>query len=793
MEIKPVAYTTEQVKAAYALNLCTVSVSQIIEYNDEYILDQEYNAILNNLNLEQMPKDEALLSILTELLNTITFFRIQELKKEQIEKEYQKRMKDAIWSAIPNIGMIVAGGTPAAMIASLAIQVGTGYMNYRKTKASIGTDKDKQNLELELTAIDQFNALRRELFTTAWRLSERYNFPDELRLTENQIRQFNQILMDPDDLRKYERLEAIQDKFIAYLPFWYHFGHTAACIASSQGSDLKWFYIERAAQHFEQFYHLYNTNQLNLLREDHLLATYALEYADILMIVENINIGRDQKRKISDLLGMAHEHSGNSNDLLQLCAIGYLKINEYDKASRLFRILVNEEYNTQTNARILSRLYAVKSLQEPNNTEVEYHYKVLQTRINPAYLFPFPAISDVNNDSELQQLYLQRIKRITRSEYQLAFSEFIYQYMVRITRLLFPESIFGVHDDTYFNDSPECRVLRRNDFMTVLNGPKQDLFLTTLINTSLRSRYIDILNDMLLTLEKLTVFREHPQKRRMIARIRFRIVSDVRDSMNLAGQRLKDRKFNMEDYDRISDSKIFSAATDEFFDMLRNGMVEAIKQAKNLDEINRLESDYIDFCTAAQIEVSPYPVKTGLVSHATHDDYIDYSVMGESILDEEIWNTIFGEMLDVVNRYSSELLVEDGDTRLLRTGTDSFDRYFKNSSLSQECGALVMNTVAIIDDTSKTDKDLLLTTEGIRVIEKNTLHKRIYFYDDVTIRTHGNRTELLLDPSFPSRYAYTNSCLDLEHLYSLIKELSHIASSTGRYQVLKGSFVKPWW
>ena len=231
MEIKPVAYTTEQVKAAYALNLCTVSVSQIIEYNDEYILDQEYNAILNNLNLEQMPKDEALLSILTELLNTITFFRIQELKKEQIEKEYQKRMKDAIWSAIPNIGMIVAGGTPAAMIASLAIQVGTGYMNYRKTKASIGTDKDKQNLELELTAIDQFNALRRELFTTAWRLSERYNFPDELRLTENQIRQFNQILMDPDDLRKYERLEAIQDKFIAYLPFWYHFGHTAGSSA----------------------------------------------------------------------------------------------------------------------------------------------------------------------------------------------------------------------------------------------------------------------------------------------------------------------------------------------------------------------------------------------------------------------------------------------------------------------------------------------------------------------------------------------------------------------------------
>ena len=71
----------KQLRAAYALNMCTVSVSQIVDYNDSYILDQEYDAILNNLNLEQIPKDEALLKTLIELLNTITFFKIQEIKK----------------------------------------------------------------------------------------------------------------------------------------------------------------------------------------------------------------------------------------------------------------------------------------------------------------------------------------------------------------------------------------------------------------------------------------------------------------------------------------------------------------------------------------------------------------------------------------------------------------------------------------------------------------------------------------------------------------------------------------
>ena len=30
----------EKLRAAYALNMCTVSVSQIVDYNDAYILEQ---------------------------------------------------------------------------------------------------------------------------------------------------------------------------------------------------------------------------------------------------------------------------------------------------------------------------------------------------------------------------------------------------------------------------------------------------------------------------------------------------------------------------------------------------------------------------------------------------------------------------------------------------------------------------------------------------------------------------------------------------------------------------------
>lgn len=96
----------DKIKIAYALNLCTVSVSQIIQHNDLYVMEQEYDAILNNLNLQEFVKDESLLKVLRILLDTITFFRIQANEKELVEKEYQHKLKNAIWNAVPSISVI---------------------------------------------------------------------------------------------------------------------------------------------------------------------------------------------------------------------------------------------------------------------------------------------------------------------------------------------------------------------------------------------------------------------------------------------------------------------------------------------------------------------------------------------------------------------------------------------------------------------------------------------------------------------------------------------------------------
>ena len=135
----------DKIKSAYALNLCTVSVSQIVDYDDLNILEQEYDAILNNLNLEKIIKNDSLLNVLKQILDTITYFKMEDIEKQIIEKEYQQQMKNAIWSAVPNFGLIVAGGNPITMAISLASQVGIGYMNYRRNKNEAAWEKEKKD------------------------------------------------------------------------------------------------------------------------------------------------------------------------------------------------------------------------------------------------------------------------------------------------------------------------------------------------------------------------------------------------------------------------------------------------------------------------------------------------------------------------------------------------------------------------------------------------------------------------------------------------------------------------
>ncbi len=750
----------EKLRAAYALNMCTVSVSQIVDYNDEYILEQEYEAILNNLNLEEMPKDEALLNILVKLLNVITFFRIDKVKRAQIEKKYQRNVKNAIWSAVPNIGVIVAGD-PVTVGLSLATQVGIGYMNYRKAKANALADKENSEVELRITAMEQFNALRRELFTTAWRLADEYEFPDRYRLTERQISQYNEILMDTDEIRKYERLTAIEDKFEAYLPFWYYKGHTAKFIAEDKSNSIddsaREYYIKQAKEHFERYEKL---NSFNILREDELTASFALEYVDLLLLDDQPDMD-----KIKELITTAVKMAGNANDILELCAVAYLKTGQTEEASRLLRILVNENYNAATNAKLLSRIYVSEFLRDTNPL-AKVQYETLARRVSPAWLFPMPEEKNGDTlllDQNLRNRYLSDQRIDLQKDYQDIIGQFIDKNIVLFNRII-PVPVNDAPDD-YFSNTESAIKRRRQDVYEALEKDSRNEYRQSIRESGYRFRYIELINEMLTALDSLTLFRDSEEKGDMIQGIRQKLEETSGDLKAIQEKLNHDDRFSIMDYEKIQKSFSFERLTKDFFDKLNEIVEEGINKAESLDELDNLDLDLSAFCREHGLTESNqnHVGKIGSPDDDEESVYISVDVLGENEKDERFNKNKFISMLRAVEEAAGSIIADETKTELLVKGSQQFDLYFKNVNLKGD--AFKVKTLAVIDDQSRADQDLFITSDGVVPVKHGKVDKLRRFEK---IEYQGKSLKL----GWPEEYS--NSAVNLGNLYSLIEKLGKI-------------------
>ncbi len=708
--------TVEQLKAAYALNMCTVSVSQIVDYNDSYILEQEYNAILNNLNLEQIPKDEALLKTLIELLNTITFFKIQEIKKEQIEKKYQEQMKNAIWNAIPNLGVIVTSGNPVAIVVSLATQIGAGYMNYRKAKAQNSIAKADSEIELQIAAIEQFNALKRELFTTAWRLADRYGFDDKLRLTERQIEQYNSILMDSDELRKYARLEAIEDKFQAYPPFWYFYGHTAAYIAEvAEDEETRASYVEKAKSHFSQYEIM---NDFNILREDHLTASFALEFIDLLLLDDNW----DSKR-INKLLLSAIDKSGNEFDLLQLCAITSLRVGSREIAKKLLKQLVNEDYNKTVNAQLLSCIY----VQERNYPE----YKVLGLRVPAQYLFPMPLREDKSVD-ELKAEFEANQRKLLKEKFKLTLKSVSSLYAQRMNRKI---SVFDLNDeygDDYFADDERGRRLRHTKAARVLNDEtRRNYYLDRLRTISLPVVYTDVADDMLQNVLNVSIFKSDGLRKKAIETTE-NVLRACKDQINDCQEKVKSNSFSTREYDVLQNIGI-SVLMRDTLDVLHRSACNTIDNAGG-SELMSLDGNLFKLCNMLNI---PMPeIETGsqglIKEHVDDIPHLSVNLFGSEAYVAQKETKHLAEMAGYTKKLLGQIRVSDNVALLYRELSDfAFDNYF-NNGVFDAYPSLYANSIAVIRHFN--DKyDFIFTVDGIVYLYKGQVKKKVP-YEEISLQ-----------------------------------------------------------
>ena len=339
----------EKKKVAYALNLCAVSISQIIDSKDIYVLKQEREAILNNINLQNFVKHPALFDALKHILNTITYLEIQAGDLSFIEKEYQFKLKNAIWNAIPSPGSLFVGGNVPMIALAVVSQVGTGYMNYRRNKSQYTLDKEKSQWELKRHELEQLYGLRAQLFETAWRLSEDYGFDDKFRLTEKQLLRYSEALLEENPLRRFERLDVMSDRFTAFAPFWYHKGNAAMEVfRGNLFGPFSAEYKNKAIEAYKRFCE----HHFEFLREDVVAASCFIEYISLLDPGDLL---------IDELLRRALQLAGEDYDVLQQTIFVNIQQNRLDDVMQPLRELIVNNHNVGLNGILLSRIYLEKN------------------------------------------------------------------------------------------------------------------------------------------------------------------------------------------------------------------------------------------------------------------------------------------------------------------------------------------------------------------------------------------------------------------------------------------------
>ena len=710
----------EQLRAAYALNLCTVSISQIIEYRDLNIMEQEYENILNNLNLENIAKDESLLNLLKQILDVITFFRISDGDKKIIDKHYQQKIKNAIWSSIPSPSIMVGSG-PVGIGLSIASMIGTGYMNYRKAKAEAKSEYEDNIWELQRSAIEQLNGLRRELFNASWKFAERYDYPDSLRLSEKQIKQYNDIILDNNLIRQYFRLEAIKKQFYAYPPFWYYIGHVANQIFRM--SDPKLYkgdkiddkysileitelemslneedrikYRDKAMAYLKMFWDI---NSKPLLRVDTFSSTCALELADLMF--ETCNSEKD-RQEIITYIDKAVEYSGNESDILQLCCISYIKLNEKEKAIEYLKILVNEDYNRETNSQILSGL-----LISTNNSS---DYNMLKARVGiygQKYLIPWDKKENFVN--EQKELVLEKINKAVE-EYRKIIRhnlENIIPSPIKEDETI-TEETYEKKIQVFFDNKAKLRVYRNEiDSLEYILEYRElvNKYANRLLNISLLKNQEDLKKCLRESIKKyLNIFIE--------------VQGDINSS-----------KYSYDTFKKVeilNDVRKNDAILmfDEFYKKTLDKFKEIIEKTTSFIKLVEIDNEINAFCDK-EIGIDIVLLLNNSVSKGSVDksneknanrDIIDDSIFGEDIKNKIYLRTKAEAMLRFLkeSNISSNL---DSKRRLFIKGEREFDKQIKEKSIDY---SVLSSGFAMIEDKGN-NQILLFDAEGISIVDKSS-------------------------------------------------------------------------
>ena len=315
-----------QLQVLQALNQIAVSLTHIITYNDKVVLDQEYNTIINNLNLNKIP-DADIISLLQELMDLLTSSKIQEHERAALSRTYEKNMqnelKKRLRKRVLETDLLL---NPYMGVLNAVVNMGSFYFNYRDRIDDYKKEREEAAWKIEAATLQGLNNFYKKLLKYSWDLMRRYQLPDEWRLNEKQLSDYTAILKEPDIERRYRKLERLESAFQKFPPYWYYRGQAAYEMGNAK----------EALFCFTQFQSIHQ----GILRKDPFAASTAMH--KIMLTAQHASPAEIRRDLQVVLANSDDEDWGN----ILFAALQYARLGDKDTASRLILRNLDNGYLT---------------------------------------------------------------------------------------------------------------------------------------------------------------------------------------------------------------------------------------------------------------------------------------------------------------------------------------------------------------------------------------------------------------------------------------------------------------
>ena len=248
------------------INHINYAVEVIRTYNNVIALEEEYEKIsADNLNLNCI-RDEESLQLIRDILNTLNSMRMNDRARKWYRHVLTRDLKGAKINGMAKMATTVtsslingSGGfwSRFGQVAAASALAGVeSIADYKKAEHEFRGQFEDKEFELDTEKLNRLHEMNDKLLESQWKLVQKYQLDDRLRVTGKEVRSLVSSLKTSDRKNVFRQLKPMQRKFEVYPIYWYY--RAAMALSVEEYKDAI-----NSCEHFERINRsLFRTDQM---------------------------------------------------------------------------------------------------------------------------------------------------------------------------------------------------------------------------------------------------------------------------------------------------------------------------------------------------------------------------------------------------------------------------------------------------------------------------------------------------------------------------------------------------